>query len=114
MGCKVPLKTFYTPGMYSKFPPRYLRAERRKRDDTSMEIEVKLFGIFQKYVPPGSENYSCRLELEEGAAIDQVLEKLKIPRYVPMVTLVNGIPITAKVRLHPGDELKITPLVTGG
>jgi sulfur carrier protein ThiS len=79
-----------------------------------MEIEVELFGIFQKYVPPGSENYSCRLELEEGATIGQVLEKLKISRHAPMLTLVNGAPSTAKDRLHPGDVLKIAPLIAGG
>ena len=80
----------------------------------SMEIEVKLFGTFQKYLPPGSENYTCRLELEEGATIGQVLEKLKISRYALMVTLVNGVHSTFKDRLHSGDVLKISPPLAGG
>jgi molybdopterin converting factor small subunit len=79
-----------------------------------MEIEVKLFGTFQKYAPPGSENYSCRLELEEGATIGQVLERLKIPRYALKVTLVNGVQSTSKDPLHSGDVLKISPPLAGG
>ena len=79
-----------------------------------MKLEVKLFANFQEYLPPGSEKYSCRLELEEGTTIGQVLEQLKIPDSVPMITLVNGIHRTFEDRLEPGEVLSIFPPVAGG
>ena len=79
-----------------------------------MELEVKLFANFQEYLPLGSEKYSCRLELEEGTTIGQVVGKLKIPDSVPMITLVNGIHRTFEDRLDPGDVLSIFPPVAGG
>ena len=79
-----------------------------------MKLEVKLFANFQEYLPPGSEKYSCRLDLEDGTTIGQVLEKLKIPDSDPMITLVNGIHRTFEDRLEPGDVLSIFPPVAGG
>ena len=79
-----------------------------------MKVEVKLFANFQEYLPPGSERYSCTLELEEGTTIAQVLARLKIPESQPMVPLVNGIYRKPEDPLQPGDVLSIFPQVAGG
>jgi molybdopterin synthase sulfur carrier subunit len=79
-----------------------------------MKVQVKLFANFQEYLPPGSEKYSCTLELEEGTTIAQVLARLKIPESQPMVPLVNGIHRQPEDRLQPGDVLSIFPPVAGG
>ena len=79
-----------------------------------MKVEVKLFANFREYLPPGSQNYSCTLEVEEGATVDQVLERLKIPRSVPMIPLVNGIHRKPEDALQPGDVLSVFPPVAGG
>ena len=79
-----------------------------------MKIEVKLFANFREYLPPGSEKYSCRLDLEEGTTIGQTLERLKIPLDIPMIALVNGLHGTFEDRLNPGDVLSIFPPVAGG
>ena len=79
-----------------------------------MEVEVKLFANFREYLPPESEKYSCTLKLEEGTTIGQVLERLKIPESVPMITLVNGIHRKTEDPLQPGDVLSVFPPVAGG
>jgi len=55
-----------------------------------MKIEIKLFANFREYLPPGSEKYSCWLDLDEGTTVGQALEGLKIPLSIPMIALVNG------------------------
>ncbi len=82
--------------------------------DRTMKVEVKLFANFREYLPPGSDSYSCWLEVEEENTIGQVLESLKIPLSTPMITLVNGLHRSFEDRLRPGDVLSIFPPVAGG
>ncbi|MBI5966989.1 MAG: MoaD/ThiS family protein [Deltaproteobacteria bacterium] len=79
-----------------------------------MKVEVKLFANFREYLPAGSDKYSCSLDLEEGTTVGQVLEKLKIPESIPMITLVNGIHRSPEDPLQPGDVLSVFPPVAGG
>jgi len=79
-----------------------------------MKLEIKLFANFREFLPPGTHKYTCWLELEEGTTIGQVLEKLKIPDDIPMITLVNGLHRTFEDRLQPGDVLSVFPPVAGG
>ena len=74
-----------------------------------MKVEVKLFANFRDYLPPGSDTYSCWLEMEEGTTIGQALERLKIPLSIPMMALVNGLhrvfegPVKAVDQCDHGD-----------
>ncbi len=79
-----------------------------------MKVEVKLFANFREYLPPGSEKYSCFLEMEEGTTVGQVLKKLNIPDSIPMITLVNGLHRDVGEPLQPGDALSVFPPIAGG
>jgi molybdopterin converting factor small subunit len=79
-----------------------------------MKIEIKLFAHFREYLPPGSEKYSCRLDLEEGTTVGRALETLKVPLSDPMIALVNGLHRTFEDPLQPGDVLSVFPPVAGG
>ena len=79
-----------------------------------MKIEVKLFANFREYLPPGSEKYSCFLEMEEGTTVGQVLQKLNIPDSIPLVTLVNGLHRDVGDLLQAGDALSVFPPIAGG
>jgi len=79
-----------------------------------MKIEVKLFANFREYLPPGSEKYSCFLEMEEGTTVGQVLQKLNIPDSIPLVTLVNGLHRDVGDSLQAGDALSVFPPIAGG
>jgi sulfur-carrier protein len=80
----------------------------------TLKIEVKLFANFREYLPPGSREYACTLELEEGTTIGHVLRKLQIPDSIPMIALVNGLHRAAEDTLREGDVLSIFPPVAGG
>ncbi len=79
-----------------------------------MRVQIRLFADFQEYLPPGSDPYSCSLNLEEGATVGQVLEKLKIPESLPMIVLVNGLHRKSEDPLQNGDVLSVFPPVAGG
>lgn len=91
-----------------------MRKRPERRAILRMKAEVKLFANFGEYLPPGSDKYACRLDLDEGTTINQVLERLKIPTSIPMILLVNGIHKKAEDVLQPGDVLSIFPPVAGG
>jgi sulfur-carrier protein len=79
-----------------------------------VKIEIKLFANFREYLPAGSREYGCTLEMEEGATIGRVLRELNIPDTVPMIALVNGLHRSAEDTLREGDVLSIFPPVAGG
>jgi sulfur carrier protein ThiS len=79
-----------------------------------METEVVLTGSYKKYLPPGSENFSCRLEVKEGITVNQVLKRLKIPSFGLMAIFVNGAASELNHQLQPGDILIISSPLAGG
>jgi molybdopterin converting factor small subunit len=87
---------------------------RNKEESERMKIEIKLFANFREYLPPGSEKYTCWLELEEGTTVGQALQRLKIPESIPMITLVNGLHRTFEDPLQAQDVLSVFPPVAGG
>jgi molybdopterin converting factor small subunit len=79
-----------------------------------MKIEVKLFANFREFLPPESNGYSVFLDVETGTTIGRVLEILKIPESIPMLTLVNGIHRKFEDTMQAGDVLSLFPPVAGG
>ena len=79
-----------------------------------MNVEVKLFANFREFLPPGAKGYSVFLDVEEGTTIRQILEMLKIPESIPMITLVNGIHQKFEDPMQANDILSLFPPVAGG
>jgi sulfur carrier protein len=79
-----------------------------------MEIEVKLFAIFQRYLPPGSSPYSCKLRLESEAQVEDVVNYLNLPKEMPKILLLNGIRCKPESKLREGDVISIFPPLGGG
>jgi molybdopterin synthase sulfur carrier subunit len=79
-----------------------------------MEIEVKLFATLRDYLPKGSDQFSCKLELNSTDTVRDVLKKLKIPEESPKIILVNGVHSDLDRVLEVGDVLSIFPPVAGG
>jgi sulfur-carrier protein len=79
-----------------------------------MRIEVKLFANFREFLPAGANQYSVFLEVDEGTTIAQILERLRIPESIPMITLINGLHRNFEDPVHPGEVLSIFPPVAGG
>ena len=79
-----------------------------------MEIEVKLFATLRDYLPKGSGQFSCKVEIDSADTVRDVLEKLKIPEEMPKIILVNGVHSNLDRVLKFGDVLSVFPPVAGG
>jgi len=79
-----------------------------------MEIEVKLFATLRDYLPKGSDRFSCKLEVDEPARVQDILSRLKIPEEMPKIILVNGVHGKKDQILKDGDVLSVFPPVAGG
>jgi len=79
-----------------------------------MEIEVKLFATLRDYLPKGSTRFSCKMEIEGGTQVQDILEKLRIPKEFPKIILVNGVHGKKEQILKEGDVLSVFPPVAGG
>jgi thiamine biosynthesis protein ThiS len=84
-----------------------------------MIITLKLFAILAFHLPSESRRANQALvEVPDGATVQEVVERFRVPPTQCALTLVNGVFIqrdawAARV-LEPGDVLAIWPPVGGG
>lgn len=74
------------------------------------EVEVNLYGVFRRY----AEENQFKVEIEAGISVEDLLQKLNIPRMVYMMILVNQLRVNLNHPLSPGDEVHIFQPVGGG
>ena len=79
-----------------------------------MEIEVKLFATLRDYLPKGSGQFSCKMEIDGQTRIKEILAKLNIPPEIPKIILVNGVHGKPAQVLKEGDVVSLFPPVAGG
>jgi sulfur carrier protein ThiS len=75
-----------------------------------MQIQLKLMGVLKQQSTPDS-----KLELADGATIEDALKALEVPSKSVQVFTVNGSLERNRERvLVDGDELSVIPPVGGG
>ena len=77
-----------------------------------MYIQVKGHADMKKYtahLPPEGD-----LEIADGATVDAVLNKLKVPSETKKLIIVNGRHQSHDYILQPGDSLVFFPPIEGG
>jgi len=79
-----------------------------------MQIEVKLFATFRDRLPSGSGSFSCSMDVEPGATIRDVLQRLEITEHESKIILVNGLHAQPQDALQEGDVLSVFPPLAGG
>ena len=83
-----------------------------------MEIPVKLFGALRHYLPAGSGFNSCTISLDEGAKLDNLLDKVPVPRDKPYMVMLNDTKISEdqyeNTVIRDGDDLVLLPPIKGG
>jgi len=79
-----------------------------------MEIEVKLFATLREYLPKGSSRFSCKMEVDGSARVQDILSRLKLPEEIPKIILINGVHGKKEQILPEGDVVRIFPPVAGG
>jgi molybdopterin converting factor small subunit len=77
-------------------------------------IEVRLFANLARYLPPDARAGVARLDVPDGATVDEVRRRLAIPDELPGLFLVNGREVGGDRPLRPGDVLTIIPPLAGG
>ena len=79
-----------------------------------MRIELRLYASLRKYLPGETPDGSCYVEMEEGATIRDLFEKIHIPPEAPKIIFLNGIHARGDEALKEGDRLGAFPPVAGG
>ena len=79
-----------------------------------MRVRVKLFASLRRYAEGLAPGTPFEMELPEGASLQDVVDKLKIPPEEAKVVFVNGISQPVDWILKPLDEIGIFPPIAGG
>ena len=84
-----------------------------------MNVEVRMFMDFKKYLPSDSINGKAEICLKEGSTLEDLLKTLGIPVNQPKIIVINGISqgVSTKVGeqvLKEEDVVSIFPPVAGG
>ena len=80
-----------------------------------MTVHVKLFATLRKYLPPGGDGKSTRIELPAGSKITDVIDALNIPHEQAQLVLVNGRHMHDHTHPLDGDcTVSIFPALAGG
>jgi molybdopterin synthase sulfur carrier subunit len=80
-----------------------------------MKVEFRLYASLARYMPDqGIRAASHVMDVNEGATIGRLLERLRVPREQVKIIFLNGIHATGDEVLKDGDRVGIFPLVAGG
>ena len=75
-----------------------------------MKVQVHLYGEFQK----SAGLRDLCLEMEEKSTADDIFKKLRLPKTIYKMFLVNGIRVNDDWPVKDGDEVHIFQPVGGG
>lgn len=80
-----------------------------------MVIEVKVSAVLRFYVKfPERFLKGDRVEVPEGATVDQILQRLSFPERINVFVVLNGIPSDRGKVLKEGDEMHVLAPLSGG
>lgn len=83
-----------------------------------MQVSVKLFGALRQFLPAGSDFNTCRLSVNEGARLTDVLKQLPIPDDKRYLVLLNDSKLDkhqyAETEISASDEIVLLPPIKGG
>ena len=80
-----------------------------------MDIEVKLFSVLARYLPPEADGRRVRLVVPEGTTVAEILDQLGVPRELTKLIVIDGV-VHQKpdMVLRSGNVLGIFPPIAGG
>lgn len=83
-----------------------------------MQITIKLYAMLSGYLPPDAVRNVSQLDVAEGTNVGAVIERLRLPKHLVHLVLVNGVYVSPdqrfSVTLKEADALAIWPPVAGG
>ena len=83
-----------------------------------MQISVTLFGGLRHYLPAGSSFNKCMVDIDDGASLAQLLEKLPVPSDKPYMVLLNDEKVAdnsyGEITIQGEDAVVLLPPIKGG
>lgn len=79
-----------------------------------MEVKVKLFATLGEFAPDGESGKPFKVEVDQGATLKALLDRLDIPLESVRVRFVNGRARKVDYVLEPDDEVGFFPPIGGG
>ena len=78
-----------------------------------MEITLKLFGTYRRFLPADGDGHTCELVVPPGASVGHVLDCFDVPMEGAVI-LVNGRSAALDRKLEEHDVLAAFPALAGG
>jgi sulfur carrier protein ThiS len=80
-----------------------------------MFIKVKILATLKYYFPDCADLATgVKFEFQDGTTVGEVLETLRLPRRIPIIAFVNGVPVQKDKILKGDDQVYLSMPVTGG
>jgi molybdopterin synthase sulfur carrier subunit len=79
-----------------------------------MIVEVKLFSLLRQQHPGPDRSAPLRVELEDGATVQDLVERLALPAGLARACFVNDRQQPFSAVLHADDRVSLFPPVAGG
>ena len=79
-----------------------------------MKVSAVCFGSFRDHLPPEVEDNKVELELETGATVGDVTDRLGIARRRVHAVFLDGRSANLSQPLYEGAEVTLMPQFTGG
>ncbi len=79
-----------------------------------MKVEVVCFGVLRDFLPEGTSGRRAALDVDDGAVVGDLVDRLGAPRRLVYALLVNGERADLDRSLASGDEITIMPPFSGG
>ncbi len=79
-----------------------------------MKVQLVLYASLVSHMPPGSTGNSCTMEVEEGATVGELMNRLSLPAKAAKVIFLNGRHAKEEQPVKDGDRIAFFPPVAGG
>jgi len=79
-----------------------------------VRIEVRLYATLRRYCPAPDQENSLLLQVPEDMSLNDLLERLKVPKQEAKILFVNNRSQSIDYVLQDGDRVGIFPQVAGG
>lgn len=84
-----------------------------------MHLKLKLYAGLEQYLPRNAQNNTVRIDINQEATVNSVIQRYNLPAGMAHLVLLNGIYVNPEQRdslnvFREGDTLAIWPPVAGG
>lgn len=83
-----------------------------------MDISVTLFGGLRHFLPAGSSFNKCKISIDGGASLDDLLRQIPIPEAKPYIVILNDEKVAREhyetIEVRSSDEIVLLPPIKGG